>query len=153
MLCHHDTSLMHMICTVVKLALEDDYHLGELWSGATWRAWRSWLGDSPCVAETWAHASHTSPCQALPRGLAGRRQITHMEGSRTPGAPWQQHWTARPRAQSQTRPQRCSGTGASPRPSGSGSSPRPPRSPPESRDILKLKEAHRLNQCKLANLK
>lgn len=33
MLCHHDTSLMHMICTVVTLALEDDYHLGELWSG------------------------------------------------------------------------------------------------------------------------
>lgn len=85
MLCHHDTSLMHMICTVVKLALENDYHLGELWSGTTCRAWRSWLGGSPCVGRTrvrvrnaGTHLPHIPMPEPL--SLAGWKRTNHTYG-------------------------------------------------------------------------
>ena len=91
-----------------------------------------WFGTSQRVVEALAgdstqrpHAARPIPC--LP---AGRGPVTRMEGSRTRAEPWQQHWTAPLRARSRTRPQRCSGRGASPRPSASESSPRPPPNPP-----------------------
>lgn len=88
MLCHHDTSLMHMICTVVKLALEDDYHLDELWSGTICRAWRQPVhGQDACACEKCGHTPPTHPHARTSHWLAGRRQITHMEGSRTQGEP------------------------------------------------------------------
>lgn len=80
MLCHHDTSLMHMICTVVKLALEDDYHLDELWSGTICRAWRQPVhGQDACACEKCRHTPPTHP-HARTLSLAGWKKTNYTYG-------------------------------------------------------------------------